>query len=80
MFEEKREDVNHELIVNKNLIRMAKLAEARCHGEESEQTSDALVQLAMHTLCTDLTLALGYLLALPQVNSMSTTFRFVDSF
>ncbi|XP_062511926.1 NBAS subunit of NRZ tethering complex-like isoform X2 [Corticium candelabrum] len=75
MFEEKREDVNHELIVNKNLIRMAKLAEARCHGEESEQTSDALVQLAMHTLCTDLTLALGYLLALPQAEFAEECFQ-----
>ena len=56
------------MVVNENLIRMAKLAEARCKGEKIEPTGDALIQLAADTLHTDLTLSLAYLLALHQVS------------
>lgn len=76
-FEEKRGSDDHQLVVNENLIRMAKVAEARCKGEKNEPTADALVQLAAHTLHTDVTLALGYLLALPQVSSCNLLPLFV---
>jgi WD40 repeat protein len=64
--EERYEDGSQQVVVNSNLIRMAKLTEAQCKGETIEPTGDALIQLAADTLHTDLSLSLSYLLALHQ--------------
>ncbi|XP_058144004.1 NBAS subunit of NRZ tethering complex [Dasypus novemcinctus] len=49
------------------LLRTGKLAETKTEGEEVFPTTEVLLQLASDAFPSDMTLALAYLLALPQV-------------
>ncbi|XP_012508523.1 PREDICTED: neuroblastoma-amplified sequence [Propithecus coquereli] len=57
------------------LLRTGKLAEAKTEGEEVFPTTEVLLQLASDALPNDMTLALAYLLALPQVLDANRCFE-----
>uniref|UniRef100_A0A452VGE8 NBAS subunit of NRZ tethering complex n=1 Tax=Ursus maritimus TaxID=29073 RepID=A0A452VGE8_URSMA len=57
------------------LLRTGKLAETKTEGEEVFPTTEVLLQLASDALPNDMTLALAYLLALPQVLDANKCFE-----
>ncbi|XP_030700431.2 NBAS subunit of NRZ tethering complex isoform X1 [Globicephala melas] len=57
------------------LLRTGKLAETKTEGEEVFPTTEVLLQLASDALPNDMTLALAYLLALPQVLDANRCFE-----
>lgn len=57
------------------LLRTGKLAETKTEGEEVFPTTEVLLQLASDALPNDMTLALSYLLALPQVLDANQCFE-----
>ncbi|XP_029794135.1 neuroblastoma-amplified sequence isoform X3 [Suricata suricatta] len=57
------------------LLRTGKLAETNTDGEEVFPTTEVLLQLASDALPSDMTLALAYLLALPQVLDANKCFE-----
>ncbi|KAF0870718.1 NBAS protein, partial [Crocuta crocuta] len=57
------------------LLRTGKLAETKTEGEEVFPTTEVLLQLASDALPSDMTLALAYLLALPQVLDANKCFE-----
>ncbi|XP_059972902.1 NBAS subunit of NRZ tethering complex isoform X2 [Mesoplodon densirostris] len=57
------------------LLRTGKLAETKTEGEEVFPTTEVLLQLAGDALPNDMTLALAYLLALPQVLDANRCFE-----
>ncbi|XP_054977538.1 NBAS subunit of NRZ tethering complex [Sorex araneus] len=57
------------------LLRTGKLAETKTEGEEIFPTTEVLLQLASDALPNDMTLALSYLLALPQVLDANRCFE-----
>ncbi|XP_016080231.1 PREDICTED: neuroblastoma-amplified sequence [Miniopterus natalensis] len=57
------------------LLRTGKLAETKTEGEEVFPTTEVLLQLASDALPSDMTLALAYLLALPQVLDANRCFE-----
>ncbi|KAG8524784.1 Neuroblastoma-amplified sequence [Galemys pyrenaicus] len=57
------------------LLRTGKLAETKTEGEEVFPTTEVLLQLASDALPHDMTLALAYLLALPQVLDANRCFE-----
>ncbi|XP_006910303.1 neuroblastoma-amplified sequence isoform X1 [Pteropus alecto] len=57
------------------LLRTGKLAETKSEGEEVFPTTEVLLQLASEALPNDMTLALAYLLALPQVLDANRCFE-----
>ncbi|XP_036737524.2 NBAS subunit of NRZ tethering complex isoform X2 [Manis pentadactyla] len=57
------------------LLRTGKLAETKTEGEEVFPTTEVLLQLAGDALPNDMTLALAYLLALPQVLDANKCFE-----
>ncbi|XP_036191191.1 neuroblastoma-amplified sequence isoform X1 [Myotis myotis] len=57
------------------LLRTGKLAETKTEGEEVFPTTEVLLQLASDALPSDMTLALAYLLALPQVLDANQCFE-----
>ncbi|XP_013359802.1 PREDICTED: neuroblastoma-amplified sequence isoform X2 [Chinchilla lanigera] len=57
------------------LLRTGKLAEAQTDGSEAFPTTEVLLQLASDALPRDMTLALAYLLALPQVLDANLCFE-----
>ncbi|XP_045142533.1 neuroblastoma-amplified sequence, partial [Echinops telfairi] len=57
------------------LLRTGKLTETRTEGEEGFPTTEVLLQLASDALPNDMTLALAYLLALPQVLDANKCFE-----
>ncbi|XP_063110384.1 NBAS subunit of NRZ tethering complex isoform X3 [Cavia porcellus] len=57
------------------LLRTGKLAEAETDGNEGFPTTEVLLQLASDALPSDMTLALAYLLALPQVLDANRCFE-----
>ncbi|KAF6321497.1 NBAS subunit of NRZ tethering complex [Rhinolophus ferrumequinum] len=57
------------------LLRTGKLAETKTEGKELFPTTEVLLQLASDALPTDMTLALAYLLALPQVLDANKCFE-----
>ncbi|KAM9201405.1 NBAS subunit of NRZ tethering complex [Dugong dugon] len=57
------------------LLRTRKLAETKTEGEEVFPTTEVLLQLANDALPNDMTLALAYLLALPQVLDANKCFE-----
>ncbi|XP_007471273.1 PREDICTED: neuroblastoma-amplified sequence [Lipotes vexillifer] len=57
------------------LLRTGKLAETKTEGEEGFPTTEVLLQLASDALPNDMTLALAYLLALPQVLDANRCFE-----
>ncbi|TRZ02417.1 hypothetical protein DNTS_034472, partial [Danionella cerebrum] len=57
------------------LLRTGKLAETHCEGENLYPATEVLLQLASDAFPKDMTLALAYLLALPQVLDANTCFE-----
>ncbi|XP_006880730.1 PREDICTED: neuroblastoma-amplified sequence-like [Elephantulus edwardii] len=57
------------------LLRTGKLTETKTEGEEVFPTTEVLLQLASDALPNDMTLALAYLLALPQVLDANKCFE-----
>ncbi|XP_024603011.1 neuroblastoma-amplified sequence isoform X2 [Neophocaena asiaeorientalis asiaeorientalis] len=57
------------------LLRTGKLAETKTEGEEVFPTTEVLLELASDALPNDMTLALAYLLALPQVLDANRCFE-----
>ncbi|XP_032285991.1 neuroblastoma-amplified sequence isoform X1 [Phoca vitulina] len=57
------------------LLRTGKLAETKTEGEEVFPTTEVLLRLASDALPNDMTLALAYLLALPQVLDANRCFE-----
>ncbi|XP_019512177.1 PREDICTED: neuroblastoma-amplified sequence [Hipposideros armiger] len=57
------------------LLRTGKLAETKTEGKEVFPTTEVLLQLASDALPNDMTLALAYLLALPQVLDANKCFE-----
>ncbi|KAM9053224.1 NBAS subunit of NRZ tethering complex isoform 2-T2 [Megaptera novaeangliae] len=57
------------------LLRTGKLAETKTEGEKVFPTTEVLLQLASDALPNDMTLALAYLLALPQVLDANRCFE-----
>ncbi|XP_054425468.1 NBAS subunit of NRZ tethering complex [Pteronotus mesoamericanus] len=57
------------------LLRTGKLAETKAEGEEVFPATEVLLQLASDALPNDMTLALAYLLALPQVLDANRCFE-----
>nr|XP_058934214.1 NBAS subunit of NRZ tethering complex isoform X2 [Kogia breviceps] len=57
------------------LLRTGKLTETKTEGEEVFPTTEVLLQLASDALPNDMTLALAYLLALPQVLDANRCFE-----
>ncbi|XP_032508364.1 neuroblastoma-amplified sequence isoform X2 [Phocoena sinus] len=57
------------------LLRTGKLAETKTEGEELFPTTEVLLELASDALPNDMTLALAYLLALPQVLDANRCFE-----